>query len=137
MLRSSLMRPTGLTDMFKSAFIAVVVVTSATALAHAQTDQQKQQNTHNNVQTGIANTPRPADPPKVSTGTVHIPSGIYTNTNTHPSPVQSGGGSSTIHNYNRPPPSSINTLPHSSPSSDVPKSTTTTTAKSTSTTTAK
>lgn len=119
--------------MSRSAIVAAVVLVCGTAVAQAQTDQQKQQRTHQSIQTGIANTPV-ASPPRVSTGTASAPFNGYTTTKTYPSPVQSGGGASTSHNYYRPPSvPSPTTSGGSSSSLSVSKSTTTTTSSSKST----
>ncbi len=87
--------------MFKSTIVATIVLICGSALAYAQSDQQKRERTHQNIQTGIANTPV-TSPPKVSTGTASVPFTGYTSTKTYESHV-SGTGSSTIKNYGQMP----------------------------------
>jgi hypothetical protein len=88
--------------MFKSIIATALALLCGSMAAHAvDSDKQKQERTHQNIQTGIANTPV-AQPPKASSGSGKPSTPAYSTTKTYSSPTRSGGGSSTSHNYNRP-----------------------------------
>jgi hypothetical protein len=64
------------------------------------TTAQAENNSNVGKDVGATRERLPADPPRETTSSGGN-STKYTRTDTHPSPVQSGGGSSTTHDYNR------------------------------------